>query len=285
METVFIAGLAGAGKTTAAAVLEDIGYYRVDNIPLPLVETVLEELGRLEYERVCVVIGTLYAAQTDTLQQIIDNLSQKGISVRTLLLIADEDEILRRYSITRRTHPFQGELHDALARERHYIGGWLNVFDTTLDTTDMTIHQLKGQLIDLFDPAGAHKVLNITFVSFGFKYGIYRSADNVIDVRFLPNPYFVPELRPKTGLDNEIYRFVIMDTMTQDFIARWREMFDAMFNWYVQEGKAYATIAFGCTGGRHRSVSLARYFSHHYSGMEKYRVSVYHRDHQKENSV
>ncbi|ADU66619.1 RNase adapter RapZ [Desulfurispirillum indicum] len=279
MELVFIAGQSGAGKTAAAAVLEDLGYYRVDNIPLTMVEALIDELRKSSFERICVVIGgyQLTSRQLD-LQQYFMELSRKGIRVRSLFLCADDEELIRRFNITRRAHPFSGELASALKEEKDSIYRWSEFFELVIDTTSLSIHQLKEKLVVLFAKGQTPRRLTISFVSFGFKYGIYKGADNVVDVRFLPNPHFVAALKEKTGLQQDVYDYVMEAPLTGEFLTLWQQVFDSLFRWYIQEGKSYATIAFGCTGGKHRSVSLARYWSEYYQQRDDYHVFVYHRD-------
>ncbi|MBB5022770.1 RNase adapter RapZ [Desulfurispira natronophila] len=279
MEIVFIAGQSGAGKTTAAAALEDLGYYRVDNIPLSMVEGLVNQLRQSSFERICVVIGG-YQLVSDKLdlRGFFHDLAAKGLQVRSIFVCADDDELVRRFKITRRAHPFDGELGNALHREKSAIYRWTEFFELVIDTSSISVHDLKERVVSIFNQDRRLHYLNISFVSFGFKYGIYKSADNVIDVRFLPNPYFIPDMRYQSGLDDQVYDYVLGHELTLAFVSQWREVFDNLFTWYAQEGKSYVTIAFGCTGGQHRSVSMARYWSDTYRQHTGYHVFTHHRD-------
>lgn len=277
-QLVFIAGLAGAGKTTAAEALEDAGYYRVDNVPVALLPELLRHLQGRQVERICVVLGSQPDVDLTTMAQMGSMPGVTGMEVRRIFLQASAEEIQRRFAVTRRAHPFRGTLQEALEQDIRQAEQLVEHFDTCIDTTDLNVHQLRARVLEICTGRPTQPLLHLQFVSFGFSYGIYRSADLVQDVRFLPNPHFDQELRPLTGMDDRVYRAVVNRPETRAFLDCLLPLLEHVFGGSLREGKAYLTCAFGCTGGRHRSVSLARFLAQHYSGLENYHVSVYHRD-------
>ncbi|MDZ7641511.1 MAG: RNase adapter RapZ [Desulfurivibrio sp.] len=277
-QLVFIAGLAGAGKTTAAEALEDAGYYRVDNMPVLLLPDLLRHLQERQVERICVVLGSQPDIDLMAIARLGSLPGAERLDVRRIFLQATAEEIQRRFTVTRRAHPFRGTLEEALKQDIHQAESLVEHFDICIDTTDLNVHQLRARVLEICTGRPTQPLLHLQFVSFGFSYGIYRGADLVQDVRFLPNPHFDPELRPLTGMDDRVFQAVVERVETREFLDCLLPLLEHVFQASWREGKTYLTCAFGCTGGRHRSVSLARLLAQRYSDMENYHVSVYHRD-------
>lgn len=283
MEFLIITGISGAGKSQAAHALEDIGFYCVDNLPPALIGPFygLCADGQADYGRVA-VIADVRAAGIGMLPEVLDGL--KGVQTyRILFLDASDEELLRRYRFTRRLHPLLtesgGSVEAAIALERSRLAGLKNRADYCIDTTGLSPAQLKEQLAGLFLRESAHS-LTVQCMSFGYKHGLPREADLVFDVRCLPNPYYIPELKPLTGLDAPVYDYVMQWEQAQGFRDRLLDMVDYLLPLYRSEGKSQLVIAIGCTGGHHRSVSMVRALSAHLREQGQ-RVTVTHRDIEK----
>lgn len=259
---VIITGLSGSGKSTAIHALEDLGYFCIDNLPVPLLPKVLE-LTRSgpspqEWKRLAFVVDTRDHVHLDQAEGIIAQLRGEGIDVRIVFLEADEDQLVRRYSETRRRHPLShdGTVREGIQREREQLQELRAEADIVVDTTNHTVHTLKGLVQEHFS-GEADVAFSITVLSFGFKYGLPVECDLVFDLRFLPNPYFIEELRPKTGLEEPVQQFVLGLPEAARFLALFQQMTEFILPMYEREGKSYLTIGIGCTGGKHRSVAMS----------------------------
>lgn len=278
-EYLIVTGLSGAGRSTAAATLEDLGWLVMDNLPPSLIPQVAE-LARPDGEgdKVALVSGRSGGAYVDELTAAIDHLRQTaGAQVRVLFLDAADDVLVRRFEGTRRRHPVGADTVGAgIARERESLAGVRAQADIRLDTTELNVHQLRERLVDMFDsdPKGG---LRTSVVSFGYQHGIPLDVDLVFDCRFLPNPHWVEELRPLTGLDPAVREYVMAQPDTKEFLAKLDDLFSLLLPGYVKEGKTYLSVAVGCTGGRHRSVVLAEAVARSMEG-HGFRPVVHHRD-------
>jgi RNase adapter protein RapZ len=258
-----ITGMSGAGRSEAAKVLEDLGYFVIDNLPPSLIGrvAVLATGGAgASSGRVALVVDARGGAFTEAVGDLgreLDALRGKGVEVRVLFLEASDQVLVRRYEATRRRHPVPGEgVVDSIARERELLLELRADADLVIDTSDLNVHELRGKVTAAFS-GGQATGLRITVSSFGFKYGLPLDADMVLDVRFLPNPHWVPELRPQTGRDAPVRDYVLAQKDTARYMERLRELLEVALPGFVKEGKQYLTVAIGCTGGRHRSVVLA----------------------------
>jgi UPF0042 nucleotide-binding protein len=257
-DIVLITGMSGAGRSGAAAVLEDLGWYVVDNLPTSLVDTIVELASKpgSDIERLALVAGRQHI---DVLPKV-SALRGEGHRVRIVFLDATTAELVTRYDATRRKHPLDAEaegLVEAIDLERRLLDSVKDAADLVIDTTDMNIHQLKTKLVAAFDHAGDGQRLQIAVESFGFKYGLPLDADIVIDVRFLPNPHWEEALRPLTGHDPAVRDFVLERSEASTFLDDFEALLVKLVPAYEAEGKSYLTVAMGCTGGRHRSVAVA----------------------------
>lgn len=255
-QIVVITGMSGSGKSTAVRALEDAGYFCIDNLPAPLLLKVTELGG--ENQRLAVVMDIREGGFLRDAPRVLDEAKRAGHQVEVLFLDSSDETLLRRYSETRRKHPLSmmGTAGEGIAKEREALKDLREQSQHVLDTSAMTVHELKRQVQSRFgDPATT--AMAVTFMSFGFKYGVPSQADLVLDVRFLPNPYFVPDLKPLTGRDEKVAAYVLDRPETHTFIAKTTDLLDFLLPNYAKEGKAYLTVAIGCTGGKHRSVAIA----------------------------
>jgi len=263
MEFVIISGMSGAGKSRAASFMEDLGYFCVDNLPVPLI-TKFAELGMAgseEYSRVVLVTDVRAGGMFDCLFKVLDELEEMNCPYRILFMDSGDDAIIKRYKESRRSHPLAEEsesLEDAIVRERRMLLPLRRRADYIIDTSELPTAKLKGELRRLFCreyETGENMQVNVT--SFGFKHGLPREADLVFDVRFLPNPFYVTELRRLTGLDQGVRDYVFRNGQAGEFLHRLYSMLEFLLPCYVEEGKTALVIAVGCTGGHHRSVAIA----------------------------
>ena len=256
-EFVVIAGLSGAGRSQAANSLEDLGWFVIDNLPPPLIPKVAELAAgpRSSTPRVALVLGA--DPDTDVVKVAVTELRATGATVRTLFLDASTDVLVRRYESTKRRHPFsKGSLSEAIETERALLRNVREAADLVIDTSDKSNHELRARIEELFGDAGID-TMQTTVMSFGYKHGIPSDVDLVIDCRFLPNPYWDEELRPYSGLDQPVIDYLERQEITAEFLDRLEGLMELLIPAYRAEGKAYLTIAMGCTGGRHRSVAMA----------------------------
>jgi RNase adapter protein RapZ len=260
LQLAVVTGLSGAGRSTALRALEDLGYFCVDNIPPALIPQLIELLGLGgELTRVAVGVDVRTGGFLEGAAGLLDLLTAAGLTPELLFLECQDAELVRRFSETRRAHPLApgGNLLDAIQRERERLAPLRARADFIIDTTGLSPHDLRRKLVDHFS-RGDHGARMITrVVSFGFKYGVPVDADLVFDLRYLSNPHFVPQLRPKTGLDEAVASFVFAAPEAQEMLADLTELLGKWLPRYEREGKSYLTIALGCTGGKHRSVAMA----------------------------
>ena len=264
MEILIISGLSGAGKSSAATYLEDMGYYTVDNVPADIILKFAEFCAQSDgrYDRVALVSDI--RSGNGNFQGILDameRLKQGGDICRLLFVTADLETIIKRYKETRRRHPLMesgATIEDAVKRETELLRPLRERADFVIDTTQLSAAKLRGELYRLFAEKGQQSRMSINVVSFGYKYGVPLEADLVFDVRFMPNPYYVPELRYQTGMNDDVYNYVFSFPQTKEFLSKLEQMLAFLLPLYQEEGKAVLVVAVGCTGGRHRSVSIAR---------------------------
>lgn len=268
MEFLIITGLSGAGKSRAADVLEDLEYYCVDNMPVALMprfaELCVATGGR--YEKVALVTDVREKDGFGLLLETLDQLNSMNISCRILYMDADLRTLVRRYKESRRPHPLAGpgvSVEEAVAKEAELLAPVRERADYIVNTSSLTLGMLQNKLFDLFAGEGNKRRIDVTVMSFGYKHGIPMDADLVFDARFLPNPFYVDELRPMCGLDRPVAEFVFSYQQTRTFLEKLEEMLDFLLPLYLEEGKLTLTIAIGCTGGRHRSVAVASALAGH----------------------
>ncbi len=281
-DLVVITGYSGAGKSTAMAVFEDAGYFCVDNLPpemiRALVELFVHEGSKVEHA--AVVSDIRGGDYFEAFRAVLDDLAALGLRHRVLFLDADEQSLLTRYKETRRRHPAApgSSVTQGVAAERAVLEAVKERADVVIDSTGLKAHMLRRKIADEFLPRAPATRLAVTLESFGFKHGPARDADLVLDVRFLPNPHYEPELRPLTGHDERVVTYIGRDGRLAEFYERLMPLLDFLVPQYVSEGKAHLTIAIGCTGGRHRSVAIAEHLGARYSERDDVLVEVVHRD-------
>jgi UPF0042 nucleotide-binding protein len=279
-DILVVTGLSGAGRSQAADDLEDMGWFVVDNLPVVLIDKVVELSGEAggEIEKLCLVVGN--ARQQAGILGAIEVLRNQGHTVRILFLEASTRELVRRYDATRRKHPLSDGttgLEQIIERERLAVSEVKASADLLIDTTGLTVHALKAQLQHLFGPENPGDALQVSVVSFGFKHGVPIDVDMVLDVRFLPNPHWDENLRPLSGLDTAVRDFVMQQEPSQEFLTRVQSLLELVLPAYVQEGRSYLTLGIGCTGGRHRSVAMVEEVAQRLSELG-YHPRVTHRD-------
>ena len=282
MEFLIITGLSGAGKSRAADVLEDLDYYCVDNMPVALIprfaELCMDAHGR--YERVALVTDVREREGFGELPGILEDLAAMDCTVRILYMDADTRTLVRRYKESRRPHPLAGpgvSIEEAIRKEQELLAPIKERADFVVNSANLTLGMLQNRLFGLFAGDGKKREIEVTVMSFGYKHGLPLDADLVFDVRFLPNPFYVEELRPLTGLDSPVSEFVMGYQQTRVFLQRVEELIDFLLPYYVEEGKLGLTIAIGCTGGHHRSIAIAAEITRYLNARGVGAVSV-HRD-------
>lgn len=280
-ELVIITGVSGAGKSTAMGFMEDVGYYCIDNMPPLLLSTFLELISKQQtYSKVAIVVDIRSTEKFDDVVSSLDEINRFNYDVKVVYLDIKTHIALKRYKLTRRKHPyadrFSGDITKALAYEREIMAPLRSRADFVIDTSDLTGNQLRTRLTQIL--VGDDKdIMNIHVESFGFKHGIPNEADFVIDVRCLPNPYWVENLRNKTGLDKEVKDYVFSFSESRELLNRLIDLLDFLNPLYIKEGKSQIVFAIGCTGGNHRSVAIAEALKEHFE--KKWdNVSVNHRD-------
>jgi len=275
-----VTGMSGAGRTTAGNALEDLGWYVVDNLPpqmlLPLID-VAEHAGE-SLPRIAVIVDVRGGARFSELDELVRQL-RKRTQIRVLFLDASDSALVRRFESVRRPHPLQagGTLLDGITAERTRTAQIRSMADIVVDTSELNIHQLATAIRDLFRH-GDEPGVRLTLTSFGHKYGVPTDADIVADARFLPNPYWIPELRPGTGLDEDVSEYVFAQDGAEEFVDRFAAMLEPVIAGYARENKRHATIAVGCTGGRHRSVALIEELARRLGALPGVGATVRHRD-------
>ena len=282
MDFIIISGLSGAGKSKTASFLEDFGFYVVDNMPAPLIPKFAElgMGGNGEYDRVVLVTDVRSGTNFSALFQSLEALKGMKCPYRILYMDASDDVIIKRYKETRRSHPLAEEcdsLEGAIALERRMLAPLRERAEFVVDTSDLSTAKLRGELLRLFGRGSQEGAMTVSVTSFGFKHGAPYDADLVMDVRFLPNPYYDPELRPLTGLDAPVRDFVRMRGAAGEFLEKLQDLVGFLLPKYVEEGKTALVVAVGCTGGHHRSVAIAHALAAYIRG-RGYPVTESHRD-------
>ena len=289
MKFVILTGMSGAGKSTAIKMMEDMGFYCVDNIPIALLEKFVEltDLQSNELQKVAVGIDIRSGKAFNELAATLEELTVAGVNYEILFLDSSDEVLVKRYKETRRTHPLaqNGRVADGIQEERKRLEFLKKQADYIIDTSNLLTRELKQEIDRIFVDNQDFCNMMISVLSFGFKYGIPADADLVFDVRFLPNPYYVDELRPLTGLDDRVFNYVMDCDIARTFADKLEDMINFLIPNYVKEGKTNLVIAIGCTGGKHRSVTLARELYSRLSGNAKYGFRLEHRDAQKDRLV
>lgn len=283
---MLVAGVSGAGRTTAVDQLSDLGFYKIDHLPLPLFKEFVahSKLFPQKFSRTALLLDIDSSDKIDQLLDFTRTAVNLSSAVRLCFLDANLESLIRRYSETRRPHPaFDATRHrsieDAINEERHLLFPLKELAHLTIDTSGLNVHELKRQIRTYAESFGVDRARNVrvNFLSFGFKYGLPLDCDLIVDVRFLPNPHFIPELKPHTGLNSAVASFVLGNSITKDFLSRYVDLLTFLLPHYVHEGKSSINIGVGCTGGRHRSVAIAEELSKRVAG-PNYLLSVKHRD-------
>jgi UPF0042 nucleotide-binding protein len=279
MKLVVVTGVSGAGKSTALRALEDLGFYAADNLPLPLVPKFIELVSsRTDIDRAALGIDARGAEFLEGALTIFEDVRKAGHHVEMLFLDASDEILIRRFSETRRKHPLSDtDIRAGIHEEREKLSVLRQAADALVDTGALTVHVLRALIMERYGHADGD--LAVTLLSFGFKHGLPVEADIVLDVRFLPNPFFVPTLSALSGEDEAVARFVLDDSETKPFVDRAEELIACSVRGFQREGKSYATVAIGCTGGRHRSVAIAKELGRRLGS--KFSISVRHRDIQR----
>lgn len=283
MQLFIVSGLSGAGKSTVMSILEDSGYFCVDNLPPVLIPKFAElcQMGNGTHQRAAVVCDIRGGSPFEGLFEALDALDRMQVPYKVLFVDADDQTIIKRYKETRRSHPLmetQGTLAKAVQKERELMEPVRSRADIVLQTNAMSTRKLRDRVLELVYP-GRRKdsELNVCVTSFGFKYGLPMEADLVFDVRFLPNPFYIESLRPHTGLDDGVRDYVFQFAQSHEFLTKLEDMVDFLLPQFVEEGKSMVVVAIGCTGGQHRSVAMIHALAEHIQGLG-YRVSENHRD-------
>ena len=283
MRFVIVTGVSGAGKTAALKMLEDVGYFCVDNLPIPLIEkfvSLMNDSTEEDVRNAALGIDARSGDALDELEIVLDRMKESGYEFEILFLDADDRTLVKRYKETRRLHPlaYGGRVDDGIRLEREKMRFLKERADYIIDTSHLLTRELKQELEKIFVKNQEFHNIMVSVLSFGFKYGIPADADLVFDVRFLPNPYYLDELRPKTGLDDSVYNYVMDCDAARKFASMLEEMVTFLIPNYIKEGKTNLVIAVGCTGGKHRSVTIARELYSRISGNNKYGIRLEHRD-------
>jgi UPF0042 nucleotide-binding protein len=283
VDVTVLTGLSGAGRSEAAKALEDLGWFVIDNLPPALIRKMLSLVFQADHEiaRVALVIdargGTFFREAAKELEK----LRRDYCNYRLVFLEASDDELEKRFEASRRRHPLSDRLINGIQRERELVRPFRDGADLIIDTTEISVRELRLRLGAYFDAGDPSEGLKTTVISFGYKFGLPLDADLVFDVRFLPNPHWIDELRPLTGLDEPVKDYVMRHEQTHDVLARIQDLFAVLLPGYQNEGRHYLTVAIGCTGGRHRSVTLATEICNFIAG-KGYGAKVIHRDVERE---
>ncbi len=282
-EVVVVTGMSGAGRSTVAHAMEDLGWYVVDNLPPALLSN-LCDMAAKTVTNMAVVIDVRGRQFFDDLNVALSEIGERGIARRILFVDAADDVLIRRFESTRRPHPLQGadRIVDGITKERDRLREIRSIADIVIDSSALNIHQLEKKIEELFHADGSAD-LRVNILSFGYKYGLPVDADLVMDCRFIPNPHWIPELRPLNGLDKPVSENVLSANNVQEFLTRYQALFETMSKGFVSEGRKYLTLAVGCTGGKHRSVAVAeelvrRFNSQKAAGEHSISAASIHRD-------
>ena len=284
-QLLIVTGMSGAGRSTVGNSLEDLGWYVVDNLPPQMLGPIADlfTITKTPVPRLAVIIDVRGGEFFSELEENLALLGGKAVNVRVLYLEANDATLVKRFEQVRRPHPLQGDgtILDGIAEERKRLLALRESADVVMDTSDLNVHQLSTKTAEHFSVDSSVK-LQLTVMSFGYKYGIPADADNVADARFIPNPFWNEELRPFTGLDKQVSEYVLAQTGAKEFIDRYAKALQPVLDGYLRENKHYATIAIGCTGGKHRSVAVSTKLAELLSKNNEYTVTVRHRDLGKE---
>jgi len=284
-QLLIVTGMSGAGRSTVGNSLEDLGWYVVDNLPPQMLGPIADlfTITKTPVPRLAVIIDVRGGEFFSELEENLALLGGKAVNVRVLYLEANDSTLVKRFEQVRRPHPLQGDgtILDGIAEERKRLLALRESADVVMDTSDLNVHQLSTKTAEHFSVDSSVK-LQLTVMSFGYKYGIPADADNVADARFIPNPFWNEELRPFTGLDKQVSEYVLAQTGAKEFIDSYSKALQPVLDGYLRENKHYATIAIGCTGGKHRSVAVSTKLAELLSKNNEYTVTVRHRDLGKE---
>ena len=286
MRFVIVTGMSGAGKSTALKMLEDVGYFCVDNLPFPLISKLSELtlMPNTEINKIAVGVDIRSGQSFSQFEEILDQLTETGFQYEILFLDSRDDVLIKRYKETRRNHPLakEGRLDEGIKKERIKLDGLRRKADYILDTSNTLTRELKMELNKIFVENKEFKNIYVTVCSFGFKYGIPSDADLVFDVRFLPNPYYIEDMRYQTGNDTGIREFVMANDSAKEFLQKLKDMVRFLIPNYISEGKHQLVVAIGCTGGKHRSVTLANELYEALGQDENLGIKIEHRDIEKD---
>ena len=286
MKLVIVTGMSGAGKTIALKMLEDIGFYCVDNLPISLADKFVQLVSEgTSIEKAALGLDIRSGEELGNLDEILENWRSSHVDVQVLFLDANDAVLIKRYKETRRTHPLAGagRLENGIEKEREKLAFLKREADYIIDTSMLLTRELRKELEKIFLQDARYKNMYVTVLSFGFKYGIPEDADLVFDVRFLPNPYYDEHLRPLTGQVQAVRDYVMRGTTAEIFLKKLYDMIDFLLPNYINEGKNQLVIAVGCTGGKHRSVTIARALYEHLEAVGEYGIRIDHRDIEKDN--
>ena len=286
MKLVIVTGMSGAGKTIALKMLEDIGFYCVDNLPISLVDKFVQlGSGGTDIKKTALGLDIRSGEELENLDEILENWRGSDVDVQVLFLDANDAVLIKRYKETRRVHPLAGagRLENGIEKEREKLAFLKNEADYIIDTSMLLTRELRKELEKIFLQDARYKNMYVTVLSFGFKYGVPEDADLVFDVRFLPNPYYDEHLRPLTGQVQAVRDYVMRGTTAEIFLKKLYDMIDFLLPNYINEGKNQLVIAVGCTGGKHRSVTIARALYEHLEAVGEYGIRIDHRDIEKDN--
>ena len=281
MEVVLLSGLSGSGKSTALAALEDSGYFSIDNLPTSFLKKFLEivEFSNNQIEKLAIVCDARDPSIKENIQELVKLIKATKNSLLLIFLEADKKTLIKRFEQTRRAHPLSVikglPLDKAIEEENNLLSSVKDFADIIIDTSNINVNELRRTILNRFRKDKSSILIQL--ISFGFKYGIPPESDNVFDVRFIPNPFFIEDLRETTGLNEKTYEFVLNQEQTKDFIEILKEFLYVMLPLYTKEGKSYISIAFGCTGGRHRSVAIVEFVGKFLKD-KGYTVDIIHRD-------
>ena len=281
MKLVIVTGMSGAGKTIALKMLEDMGFYCVDNLPIPLADKFVQlAAGGRGISQAALGVDIRGGEELGELDSVLKDWRERGLDFKVLFLDASDEALIKRYKETRRSHPLAGagRIDQGIAMERERLEFLRRDADYIIDTSRLLTRELRQELEKIFVKNQAFRSMFITVLSFGFKYGIPQDGDLVFDVRFLPNPYYVEELRPLTGEDEQIQTYVKQGGTAEEFLAKLYDLVDFLIPNYISEGKNQLVIAVGCTGGKHRSVTIAQELYAHLKERDEYGIRLEHRD-------
>ncbi|MGB9598962.1 MAG: RNase adapter RapZ [Myxococcota bacterium] len=278
---IFVSGLSGSGKSTVLKTLEDSGYFCMDNFPTILIPKFLEmiSLGGVEFTKIAFVIDIREGPLLKNFPETIESLTKEGFKSEIIFLECEDSVILNRYQDTRRTHPlFRTDILKGIREERTILKNIRDIATKIIDTSNMNVHALRSEIMDFINRLKQGHKIDVSIISFGFKYGIPLQTDFVFDVRFLPNPYFVPELKNLSGLDESVRKFIMSHQTSKILLQKICDIFNTMLPLYITERRTSINISIGCTGGRHRSVAMAEELKERMAQNENFEINIYHRD-------